>query len=146
MIGEWHRKVKRRKPSLTGAGIRGALLQLFNLLDRQIAALRCDPCVTPPSEGQLVRTENNRFAQSFEMSFMAVPVRAGLRDLIRRHPVHVGRPIEFHPLPSVKCCLDTSSPFGSIEGTKQDVQLIRKGLLRTVERALWGPPKKSRLL
>jgi hypothetical protein len=63
--------------------------------------------------------------QGLKMSFMAVPVRPGHRNLICRHPVHVGRQIEFHPLPSVKCCLDTSSPFSSIKEPKQDVQLIR---------------------
>jgi hypothetical protein len=42
--------------------------------------------------------------------------------------------------------LDTSSSFSSFKEPKQDVQLVRQGLLRTVEACLWGPPQEYRLL
>src|SRR6185312_15161715 len=104
---------------------RAVLLELFNLLDRQIAVLRRNRHVSPISDGQLLHHEINGSAQGLKMSFMAAPVGSSLGHLICWHPVHVGRQIEFHPLPSVECCLDTSSPFSSIKEPKQDVQLIR---------------------
>ncbi len=107
------------------ASLTKPLVELFNLLDRQIAVLRSDPRVSPTRGGQLLHHEINGSAQGLKMSFMAAPVGAGLPDFICRHPVYVGRQIEFHPLASAKCCLDTSPPFSSIKEPKQDVQLIR---------------------
>src|SRR6185436_3657430 len=84
------------------------LLQPFNLLDRQIAVLRRDPCISPSSDGQLLHHESNGSAQRPKMSCVAVPVRRSLRNLICRYPVCVGRKIEFHHWPGIKRCLDTS--------------------------------------
>jgi hypothetical protein len=75
---------------------RSPLLQPFNLLDRQIAVLRRDPCISPSSDGQLLHHEINGSAQRPKMSCVAVPVRRSLRNLICRYPVYVGRKIKFH--------------------------------------------------
>jgi dihydrofolate reductase len=94
------------------------LLQLFNLLDREITVRRPDPHVRPIGDGELVHHEINGTAQGLKMSFMAAPVWPGLPDFICRHPVHVSRQIEFHSLLGVKGRLDTSPPFSSIKKTK----------------------------
>ena len=80
-------------------------MQPFNLLDRQIAVLRCDPCISPSSDGQLLHHEINGSAQRPKMTCVAVPVRRSLRNLICRYPVYVGRKIEFHHRPGIKRCL-----------------------------------------
>ena len=93
-------------------------MQFFNLLDRQVVVFRRDHHVSPIGDGEFVHHEINGTAQRLKMSFMAAPARPGLPDFICRHPVHVGRQIEFHSLLGIQCCLDTSPPFSSIKKTK----------------------------